>query len=180
MPFFVEIGTANFDTLLKLAEAGWTGIVVEPIPHLADDLRRMFSDHDVQIVQAAISDYDGRIDMAVARGDGWQVGISHCVSDTHLGWRASDQEANRPIFTETISVQCMTLDRLLLEVGEVDLMKVDVEGHEINVFMNYSFRVRPRLIKVEHKHVDASILRRKLETNGYLVWTEKDDIYAVA
>ena len=31
---FVEIGSADFDTCLPLAEAGWKGICVEPVPYL--------------------------------------------------------------------------------------------------------------------------------------------------
>ena len=62
----------------------------------------------------------------------------------------------------------------------MDLLKVDAEGHELNIFMNYSFKIKPRMIKVEHKHVSDTILARKLELNGYLVWTEKSDIYAIS
>ena len=74
----------------------------------------------------------------------------------------------------------MTLDDLLFDMKEIDFLKVDVEGHELNVFLNYSFKVKPKIIKVEHKHVDDIALSKKLEENGYLVWTEKHDIYAIS
>ena len=61
----------------------------------------------------------------------------------------------------------------------VDFMKIDAEGHENNIFLNYSFRVKPTMIKVEHKHIDDKVLSHKLKSNGYLVWAEKDDIYAI-
>lgn len=177
---FVEIGAANFDTLLPLAEMGWKGYVVEPIPYLAEQLRSMFDGYDVTVVEAAISDYNGTIQMIVSNEDHWVTGASHVVSDNHIGYRLSEHPDRKNDYSEVIRVQCMTLDHLMNIVGDVDVMKVDVEGHELNVFMNYSFKVKPSVIKVEHKHVDDKILRRKLETNGYMVWTESEDLYAVS
>lgn len=179
--FFLEIGSANFDTLLPLAKAGWHGIVVEPVPYLAKELSDMFKGYPVEVMQVAISDHVGTVQMAVGLNDGdWLVGSSHVISDNHLGYKLSQHPLNVNNFVETIQVNCITLDELLKGVDEVDFMKVDVEGHELNVFMDYSFKVKPKFIKVEHKHVDAVALRRKLETNGYLVWLEQDDLYGVA
>lgn len=179
--FFLEIGASNFDTLLPLAKAGWHGVVVEPVPYLADQLDEMFAEYPVEIQRVAISDHIGKIEMAVGRDDGdWTVGASHVVSENHLGARLSDYPDNHGNFDETIEVDCITLDRLLYNFDHIDFMKVDAEGHELNIFMNYSFKVKPKFIKVEHKHIDDVLLRQKLMTNGYLVWTEKDDIYGVA
>ena len=178
--FFVEIGAANFETLLPLAKAGWKGIVVEPVPHLFGQCVQMFLPYDVKVVQSAISDYDGHIDFAVARDDNsWLTGCSHVVSDNHLGYKLSKNPDRLGDFDERIKVDCLTLDKLLSGVDSVDLMKVDAEGHENNIFNAYSFRTKPSFLKVEHKHVDDIHLKQTLEQNGYLVWTEKDDIYAV-
>lgn len=176
---FVEIGAANFETLLPLAKMGWSGIVVEPVPYLAEQLKEMFYGYDVTIIQKAVSDYNGEVELIVSNEDSWVTGISHIVSENHLGVKLSEEPENKNNFSETISVPCVTLDTLLNNYDHVDLMKVDTEGHELNIFMNYSFKIKPSLIKVEHKHIDDNILRRKLETNGYMVWTEKDDLYAV-
>ena len=40
MPFFIEIGVCDFDTLEPLANNGWSGIFVEPIKHYFDKLPR--------------------------------------------------------------------------------------------------------------------------------------------
>jgi FkbM family methyltransferase len=177
----VEIGAANFDTLLPLAKMGWSGVIVEPVPYLAQQLIDMSRGYDVQVIQKAVSDFDGEIDIAIARDDGsWLAGCSHVISGNHLGYKLSTNKDRVGDFDENITVPCITLDTLLDYCGgECDLLKVDTEGHELNIFMNYSFDVKPSLIKVEHKHIDDNILRRKLETNGYMVWTEKDDLYAV-
>ena len=178
--FFVEIGAANFDTLLPLAKAGWRGIVVEPVPHLFNQCVEMFLPYDVRVVQAVISDYDEHIEFAVAKDKGtWLTCCSHVVAGNHLGWKMSDHPLNKDNFNERITVDCITLDKLLSGVDSVNLMKVDAEGHENNIFNAYSFRIKPTFLKVEHKHVDDIHLKQTLKQNGYLVWTEKADIYAV-
>lgn len=177
---FVEIGAANFDTCLELAEADWIGTVCEPVKYLREQLVEQYKPYPVDVLHCAISDYDGWLDMAVARDDGsWLTGASHVKSDHHIGYRLSEHPDRDGDYEQTERVACMTLDRLLEDHTKVDFLKIDAEGHEINILMNYSFRVKPSLIKVEHKMVDDKILRRKLETNGYLVWKEKDDIYAL-
>ena len=35
--YFIEIGTADFDTFEHLAEDGWKGIFVEPVKELLDN-----------------------------------------------------------------------------------------------------------------------------------------------
>ena len=178
--FYDEIGASNFETLLPLAKLGWRGIVVEPVPHLHAQCVEIFSEYDVKVVQAVISDYNGEIDFAVARDDNsWLTGCSHVVSDNHLGEKLSDHPLNRGDFSQIIKVKCLTLDSLLQDINSVDFMKIDVEGHENNIVGSYSFRIKPSFLKIEHKHVDDILLKETLEQNGYLVWTEKDDIYAV-
>jgi FkbM family methyltransferase len=179
---FLEIGSADFDTCLPLAKAGWSGISIEPVPYLFERVRKQYEGYDVRVGNYAISDRIGSVKMAVAREDGWLTGCSHVVSDNHLGYKLSTNPDRLEDFDLIIDVDCMTLDDLLFSVPQskqIDFMKVDTEGHELNIFMNYSFRIKPRFVKIEHKHVDDTLLTRKLEENGYLVWTEESDIYGI-
>lgn len=178
---FVEIGSGDFETCLPLAQAGWHGISLEPVPYLYKRVKDIYKDLPVHVMDFAISDMSGTVDMAVARDDrGWLKGCSHIISDNHIGYQLSTHPDRVNDFKEKITVNCMTLDDLLFDIKEIDFLKVDAEGHELNIFLNYSFNVKPKIIKVEHKHVDDIALSKKLEENGYLVWTEKHDIYAIS
>jgi FkbM family methyltransferase len=178
--FFVEIGAANFDTLMPLVKNGWNGIIVEPVPGLAASLRDAAKGLPVEIIEAAVSDLNGEVEMMIASGDDWVRGISHVVSNNHLGARLSDNPDNTRHFSDRITVKAMTLDTLLRETNSaIDFMKIDAEGHELNILQNYSWRIKPKTIKVEHKHVDDEALVRLLEAQDYMVWREVDDLYAV-
>lgn len=178
---FVEVGVGASDTLLSLAAGGWRGYCVEPIPRLAAALRKEAKGLPVEVIEMAISDHDGTVGMAVSTGSGWMEGISHVTSSNHRGGRLLDHPANRPFRGGDIEVSCLTMDSFLDQYGidEVDLMKVDVEGHELNVFDGYSWRVKPLFIKAEHKHVQGDSLDVILAAAGYHIWSERDDLYAV-
>ena len=75
----------------------------------------------------------------------------------------------------------MTLDSLIAEneIDHIDFLKLDVEGHETNVIESYSWIIKPTFIKLEHWHIDDKNMKRMLESQGYLVYTESRDIYAI-
>ena len=177
---FVEIGAAGFDTCLPLARSGWKGISVEPVPYLFERTRDQYKGLDVEVKNFAVSDNNGTVEMAVARDDGdWLRGCSHVVSSNHIGYKLSENPHRKHDFDERITVPCVTLNYLMSFVNRVDFLKIDAEGHELNILMDYSFILKPSFLKIEHKHVDDILLRSKLEENGYLVWTENDDIYGL-
>ena len=182
MKTFLEIGTADFDTLIPLAEKGdWTGYCVEPIPHHCKTLRKMSDGLPVTIVEAAISDYDGAINMLVGGGLDWAEGISHVSDSNHRGGRLLDEPGNAFLRRGEISVKCMTLDTLIdfYGIDKIDFCKIDVEGHELNVLENYSWRVMPKFMKIEHINTPGNSLAKLLTPLGYSIFVETEDIYCV-
>ena len=75
----------------------------------------------------------------------------------------------------------MTLDSLITEneIDHIDFLKLDVEGHETNIIESYSWTIKPTFIKLEHWHIDDKNMKQMLESQGYLVYTEDRDIYAI-
>ncbi len=192
MKTFIEIGTCDFDTNLPLIESGeWLGVMCEPAPIYFGSLDKQSKDiknsKNLILENLAISDYNGKLDFAVARNDhnsknSWQRGISSVVSDHHKGERLFDLEANKNLIAETIEVSCLTLDDLLHKhkIKTVDYLKIDAEGHEMNIINAYSWAVKPTFIKLEHIHVDDVYVAALLQDQGYIVYTEQRDIYAIA
>ena len=94
----------------------------------------------------------------------------------------SDDPKNENNFGKTVSVQGITLDSLIsvCNVSKIDFLKIDTEGHEINILNGFNFsRVRPKFIKIEHRLTDDQRIMERLGSEGYLSWVEENDIYAV-
>jgi FkbM family methyltransferase len=179
---FLEIGCADFDTLIPLAmKGGWRGCCVEPIPHHVKTLKGMASNLPVLVVEAAVSNYDGQIQMAVGGGQDWAEGASHIVAPNHTGSRLLDLPANQSLRKDTIEVECIRLDTLIdkHKITEIDFCKIDVEGHEEAILRDYSWKVKPKFMRVEHKHTPGDTIDRILTPLGYTLFVEIDDVYAV-
>ncbi len=179
MKTFVEIGSCDFDTCYPLLENGWRGIMVEPVAEILNNV----PDHKNLIkVNKVISDYNGSIKFNVTSAEeGWRHGMSVVASDNHIGENLFEYQQNAPYLKETRTLECITLDQLLddYHVYDIDYLKIDTEGHEMNIIRAYSWRVMPSFIKLEHSHIDDVEMKRILEQLGYIVYVEQQDIYAV-
>lgn len=172
---FVEIGTCDFDTLEPLLQNGWTGYFIEPVKRYADKLPKEHT------TNCCISSYDGEIDFYVSNDskDEWVKGISHCVNQQ--GEKLLERPNNRKLLKERIKVKCYTLQTFLKSnnIEYIDYLKVDTEGHEMDIFESYDWSVKPTFIKLEHLHIDDIKMKNLLESQGYICYTERRDMYAV-
>ena len=184
MKTFLEIGVADFDTLIPLAKkGGWCGFCVEPVPHHVETLREMTRNLPVGIIPLAVSDHDGTTNMHIGGIEDWAMGASHIADPNHEGARLLELpgKVRLGLRTDTIEVECTTLDSLLdsYKIDHLDYLKLDVEGHELNILRDYSWRIKPGLIKCEHKHLSGNDLDRIFEEQGYTLHVEIDDVYAI-
>ena len=134
--FFVEVGAfhpVDFSQTYALEQRGWDGLLVEPIPAQADNLRRM---RRARVVE-------------VACGSPEQHGRTQTMS---IAGALSSLRADQATSSQSVEVQVRTLDSVLAEanVDRIDFMSVDVEGVELDVLAGFSFdRYRPGLILLE-------------------------------
>lgn len=190
---FIEIGSCDFDTNLPLIiKGGWKGIMCEPSPQYFNNLSNQAKDienrENLFLENIAISDYDGKIKFGCVKDmgkpgtiNGWIRGISSVLADNHKGERMFDIDKNKPLLEKVIDVQCMTLDSLIDKYGYtyITYLKIDTEGHELNILESYSWNIKPLIIKVEHSHINDIYAREFLESKGYLVYTEATNLYGV-
>lgn len=131
--FFVEVGA--FDPIalsqtFHLEQRGWDGILVEPIPSHAQNLRAARRARVVEAACGSPSQHGQRLPIYVA------------AARSSLKYQHG----------EPILVPVVTLDSVLADAGacHVDFLSVDVEGAEIDVLTGLSFdRVRPTLVLIE-------------------------------
>jgi len=156
--FFVEVGAndphARSQTL-HLERAGWTGILIEPQPDLAEQLRTMRTGK-VFAVACSSPEHAGRtMPLHVA-------GPLSSLDREHMAPGAAPERV--------IEVPIRTLDSLLDEADApkpLDFLSIDVEGHEIEVLRGFDIaRWRPRLILLED-HVADLAKHRFMKSAGY-------------
>jgi FkbM family methyltransferase len=169
--FFVEVG-ANHPTFASqtwhLEQRGWRGLLVEPQPDLAENLRRQRS---AQVFAVACSS-------PANAGQRMTFHVAGALSSLERDRMAPGAELQR-----VIEVPVRTLDDILAEAKApvpLDLLSLDVEGHELKVLEGFTFaRWRPRLVLLEdhvgdlskHRFVTAAgyKLIRRVENNGWYV-----------
>lgn len=188
LKFFLEIGTSDFDTNLEFIDSGnWRGIMVEPSPPFFKNIKKRASQsnyhYNLILENSVISNINGFVDFAVSKDvEGWQRGISTVISDSHEGTCLYNLGNNKEVsYDRVIKAPCLTLDTLLdkYNITSLDYLKVDTEGHELNIFKNYSWRVKPNFLKIEKKHIDETVLVNILKEKGYKVYLEIDDLYGI-
>lgn len=120
---------ANIGDWTALALAINPGLSIhsfEPTPSIYDRLTARGLPPQVRAVPMGLSDAPGRCTIVVPKRD---------IGMTSLHGRASLNECGLGSETQTSEVELTTVDRYIdaSQINEVDLMKIDVEGHELRV-----------------------------------------------
>lgn len=156
--FYVEVGANDpFERsqTWHLEQAGWTGILIEPQPDLAEKLRAV---RKARVFAVACS----------SPGNAGRMLPLHIAGPLSSMNRADMAPGAIP--EAVIDVPVRTLDSILDEAkaaAPVDFLSIDVEGHEIEVLRGFDFaRWNPRLILLEDHVVDLA-KHRFLVANGY-------------
>jgi len=183
-PLFLEIGACDYDTWIPLIKSGkWCGIFVEPTSHYASSLRNQAIEAELPydsyaIEQVALSNYVGSEIMKVCLPEGgkWSRGLSH-LSSSPLNWEP--EFANQNWIEEP--VQVITLDNLLdkYNVSKIHTIKLDIEGAEVTVLENYSWRVKPDVMLIEHRYSDQNRLHTILKEQGYELVFDDLNVFAI-
>jgi FkbM family methyltransferase len=176
--YFVEVGANDprerSQTWL-LEQSGWTGVLIEPQPDLATELR---AKRKAKVFSVACSSPENA-------GRELPFHVAGPLSSL-------DRKGMAPgaMPEKIINVPIRTLDSILAEAGSptrFDFLSIDVEGHEIEVLRGFDIaRWRPRLILLEdhvadlskHRYLVAAGYRiiRRYENNGWYVPRESEVI----
>lgn len=188
--FFIEAGANDgyqqSNTYRLEKERGWTGLLIEPVPDLAERCARRRPRSRVERC-ALVSDTDPRpsVTMLVAGlmsiAEGAQPGSEQEHADRGIEVQRLDE-------SYTIEVPTRTLTSLLDEAPppSIDFLSLDVEGMEADVLRGLDFsRYRPRYILVEARffHDVSQVLssagytmHRQLTHHDYLFLRDEDAV----
>lgn len=164
--FFVEVGANEpisiYSQTWHLEEIGWTGILIEPINEIFQDIVVKRKNSIAYNVACDSPENIGFAELKIPF-------VSAGVLDT--GKAALEVEIDHCGFSEykKETVRVVTLDSILAEhhIERIDFLSIDVEGKELDVLRGLNFKkYRPRLILLEDRLVFLN-KHRYLKNNGY-------------
>lgn len=183
-PLFIEIGACDYDTWVPLIQSGkWSGIFIEPTNHYATSLRNQAIQanlpYDSYIIeQVALSNYSGveTMNICLPEHGEFSRGLSH-LSTSQVNH--TQEYANQNWISE--QVQVITLDNLLdkYNIDKIHTIKLDIEGAEVRVLEEYSWRVKPDILLIEHKYSDQNQLHTILKNQGYELVFDDLNVFAI-
>lgn len=165
---FIQVGAndgTRWDPLHdQIIARRWSGIMVEPLPHVFARLRENYAGFpSVTLENAAIAAHDGTQQIYYVpeeRSEGlpdWYDGLGTLRKDVLLSH--SDRIPDIADRIVSLDVPCMTFATLCEKhrVARVDLIQIDVEGYDFEILRLIDFdHLRPRLVMFEHYHMDTA------------------------
>lgn len=155
--FYIEAGANDgyrqSNTYFLERKRSWRGLLVEPIPELAERCKKNRPGSTVMNCALVANDYPGSsIEVRYA-------GLMSLVVGAQGDTQAEDQHIQDGIIVQgldstfTVQVPARTLSSILDEIGApsaIDLLSLDVEGYELDVLKGLDLaRHRPTVIVVE-------------------------------
>jgi FkbM family methyltransferase len=195
--FFIEIGANDgeqYDHLTPyLRSPGWSGVMVEPEPHVFERLRRNYGGLGrIALVNAAIAERDGPLPfhhlppVADPEAEGlpeWYDAIGSFSRESVLAHPELPADAGARLVTS--EVRGITFETLCREqrVAALDLLAIDTEGYDAAILRQIDFHLhRPRLVIYEHFHMAAGErrgCREVMRDAGYETMEEGLDTFCL-
>jgi len=148
---FVEIGANDgrfCSNTWGLAHRGWRGLLVEPVPALAELCRIHYQGSPgITVLNCAVAAH-GTTEVTLHLAGTLTTANTHALAEyKSVPW------ASRFVTTDTVRVDAFTLDHLLESQAIApgfDVLVVDVEGFESEVFAGFDLpKWKPRMMIIE-------------------------------
>lgn len=192
---FIQIGANDgiaLDPLREaIAQAHWAGIMVEPVPYVADRLRANVDGNPrVTVEMVAITEEDGEREfyhLAEAPPDDtvweWYHALGSFDRDVLLKHVGLIPDIESRLVTTT--VPCITFDTLCARHGlsKVDVIQIDTEGYDHVILGLIDLELyQPKIVMYEHMHLPRSVrfdLEDRFRTSGYEFFSDWMDTIAI-
>lgn len=179
---FVEVGAYDgiaWSNTSCLAEAGWKGLMFEPVPQFYKKCAARYGNNDrVEVVKCCIGDRNGETKV--------YIGSSLSTTSPEMVEIYNDLEWSRHVHLDKkrfIKSSIYTLDHMLEKHNwneGFDVLVVDTEGTELQVLNGFDIdKWLPKLaiIEAHEKHKDKVLGKKAGKINEYFESREYKKIY---
>lgn len=159
---FIQIGAFDgitVDPLHKyITRCGWRGVLIEPQPQPAAQLRELYRDNDrIVILQAALDCTSGKRTLFTVESDNvptWVRGMASFQRDNIV--KNSYLIPGLEAMIKELAVNCIPFEDVMrkLPSDRLDLLQVDAEGADGYILSFFPFeRVKPAIVHWESKNL---------------------------
>lgn len=186
-----HIGNSVNDPIYKEIDESTELVLVEPVPYIFNMLKYNYKSKlkdltNIIFINKAVSNFIGEIELTIPSEKNdfsklpfWASQLSS-INSNHAKDHISD------LIVDKINVKTTTLDEIIddFNIKEIELLHTDTEGHDYDIIMNYSFKIKPKKILFENKHMDGFLkkgnkyeeLINKLLLLGYIkIYQNEED-----
>lgn len=165
--FYVDVGCYHprkFNNTYKLYKKGWRGINID-LDSLKIQAFNMLRPEDCNVF-AAISDAENLVEIY----DFGSFSVHSSIEEQHPHYKDLKFKSVRKIKTQTLN---HVIENSRYCGRRIDVLSVDVEGHDLNVLKSLSFdKYRPKVILVETHLLNLDLIMKSdlylfLKTKGY-------------
>jgi FkbM family methyltransferase len=176
--FFIQIGANDgiyHDPIFKFNNK-WDGILIEPIPSVFEQLKLNYNNRETKLIfeNIAIGDKNGTSNFYIPK------------DFKEIEWKSKIASIDKSVGmlkdmdTICVNVDIHTLDYIIEKhkVNKIDLLVIDIEGKEKDIFDSYSFSIKPEIIYFENRFLtfdEMLELNAKFISLGYRVFREQDN-----
>ena len=149
---------------------GWTGILIEPHPHMFETLKQ--SRPNNFLFQDLVSCHQEELKFRYFEHCYAPVsGVENTLTEHHFR-DYFENPCNQPLPQSSIMMKPKTLTEIVKSTGlqHIDFLSLDVEGHEYEVLQSWDFSVPIDVILIELLGQDSEkdeLCRQLLIKNGY-------------
>lgn len=157
-----HVGNTCNDPIFNIVDHTTILILVEPVPFLFEQLKKNYRKHfvnnkNIVFINKAVSNFIGEMEMTIPSEKNdfsklpfWASQLAS-VNPGHALGHIND------LVVEKITVQTTTINEIVKEYNltNIDLLHTDTEGHDYTILMDYDFKIKPKKIMFEHKHMDG-------------------------
>jgi len=185
-----HIGNTPNDPIYRLVNENTKLILVEPVPYLFNELKKNYENKnikDITFINKAVSDSIKEIDLYVPslknnfnNFPSYATQLSS-VNEDHINIHLPN------LISEKIKVKTTTINDIIetYNIKNIDLLHTDTEGHDYDILMSYDFKIKPKYIMFEYKHIDGCfkvgkkldlLLEKLFSLNYKIIKKDQEDI----
>lgn len=164
---FVEIGAFNcfnWSNTYTLAQAGWNGLLVEPVPEYFADCVKLYKDNPkIRLVQCAISDHNQDVKLFLG-GSNSTIRPEMVEIYNSIEWAKFSGLRDDNYITVSAYALDYLLAKHLIPTG-FEVLVIDVEGAELDVLSGFTLDYwQPQMVIIEaHEQCEDLELAKKAD-----------------